>query len=235
MRKRMPYNNNMRNNNNMNRGNHRNNNNNRRPMRGGFDEDEMIHPRQRKHAQNMKEKYINQARDARINGDRVQAEYWLQHAEHYARILNAIDEMFAPATHGGEEGSDMGNDSQHSQGGESEQSGSHGHHQQQHGHAHDENDEMGQPAPQPQQSRQPRQPRRPYQGQSSDAGEQSPQSGEAGQSQPRSRGQWRQTREPRPDVAANHTAPTHAEPTEDLGLPLAAVLPAARMDEDHQE
>lgn len=210
MRKRMPYNN-MRNNNNMNRGNNRNNNM-RRPMRGGFD-DEEIHPRQRKHAQNMREKYLNQARDAQMGGDRVQAEYWLQHAEHYSRILNAINEMFAP-THpeGGEQGSnDMTGDetSEHAaspmmDGGEGGDS------------------QSGQPPQRPY-----RQPRRPYQGQQQ--GEGSGQDGQQGQ--PRGRGQWRQPRERRPE----HGAGGDTEPQDDLALPLASVLPAARMDDDEPQ
>ncbi len=206
MRKRMPYNN-MRNNNNMNRGNR--NNNMRRPMRGGFD-DEEIHPRQRKHAQNMREKYLNQARDAQMGGDRVQAEYWLQHAEHYSRILNAINEMFAP-THpeGGEHGA--GADMAADEGGE---------------HAAAPMMDGGEGADgQPGQQQRPfRQPRRPYQGQQ--------QQGEGGQDgqqgQPRGRGQWRQPRERRPEQAPAE----HAAPQEELALPLASVLPAARMDDD---
>jgi hypothetical protein len=201
----MPYNN-MRNN--MNRGNNRNNNM-RRPMRGGFD-DEEIHPRQRKHAQNMREKYLNQARDAQINGDRVQAEYWLQHAEHYSRILNAINELFAP-THpqAGEEGADVA--SEEAMSGDMAAPFSEG-----------EDPDANIPAPQA--PRQHRQPRRPYQGQQ-EGGSQGAQDGQPG----RGRGQWRQPREPR---HADVVAPEATAPQDDLALPLAAVLPAARLEED---
>lgn len=46
--------------------------------------------RQKKHATTQKEKYQNMARDAQGNGDRVQAEYYLQHVEHYERTLQEI-------------------------------------------------------------------------------------------------------------------------------------------------
>lgn len=199
MRKRMPYNN-MRNNN-MNRGN-RGGGQMRRPMRGGFD-DEEIHPRQRKHAQNMREKYLNQARDAQINGDRVQAEYWLQHAEHYSRILNAINEMFAPTPQGGDDASgENGDDTGH----EAHGGGTGG----------VEGDDASDSAHTP---RQQRQPRRAYQGQQQEGGQEQGQRG--------GRGQWRQPRERRPEPANAEGAPA-----EDMALPLAAVLPAARMDDE---
>ena len=35
------------------------------------------------------EKYVQLARDAQVSGDRVAAESYLQHAEHYYRVLNA--------------------------------------------------------------------------------------------------------------------------------------------------
>ncbi|KAA0676555.1 DUF4167 domain-containing protein [Roseomonas genomospecies 6] len=38
------------------------------------------------------EKYLALARDASSSGDRVQAENYLQHAEHYFRIINQIQE-----------------------------------------------------------------------------------------------------------------------------------------------
>lgn len=38
------------------------------------------------------EKYLTLARDAASSGDRVQAENYLQHAEHYFRIINQIQE-----------------------------------------------------------------------------------------------------------------------------------------------
>jgi hypothetical protein len=38
-------------------------------------------------AQHVAEKYMNLARDAQSSGDRVMAENYLQHAEHYNRII----------------------------------------------------------------------------------------------------------------------------------------------------
>jgi predicted ATPase len=43
------------------------------------------------------EKYVTLARDASSTGDRVAAENYLQHAEHYTRIVNAMNERAAEA------------------------------------------------------------------------------------------------------------------------------------------
>jgi len=43
--------------------------------------------RQRGNAAQLLEKYKNMARDAQLAGDRVQAEYYLQFADHYYRVL----------------------------------------------------------------------------------------------------------------------------------------------------
>lgn len=43
--------------------------------------------RQRGNAAQLLEKYKNMARDAQLAGDRVQAEYYLQFADHYFRVL----------------------------------------------------------------------------------------------------------------------------------------------------
>lgn len=45
-------------------------------------------------AQNIAEKYMTLARDATSSGDRVMAENYLQHAEHYNRIIAAAQAMF---------------------------------------------------------------------------------------------------------------------------------------------
>ncbi|CAN7656810.1 DUF4167 domain-containing protein [Rhizobium sp. LjRoot254] len=45
-------------------------------------------------AQHIAEKYMNLARDATSSGDRVMAENYLQHAEHYNRIIAAAQAMF---------------------------------------------------------------------------------------------------------------------------------------------
>jgi hypothetical protein len=44
--------------------------------------------RSRGNAAQLLEKYKSMARDAQLQGDRVQSEYWLQFAEHYYRLLN---------------------------------------------------------------------------------------------------------------------------------------------------
>jgi len=44
--------------------------------------------RSRGNAAQLLEKYKSMARDAQLQGDRVQSEYWLQFADHYYRVLN---------------------------------------------------------------------------------------------------------------------------------------------------
>jgi hypothetical protein len=51
--------------------------------------------RQKHHATQMREKYQNMARDAQSNGDRVDAEYYLQHVDHYVRVLTDISAIEA--------------------------------------------------------------------------------------------------------------------------------------------
>lgn len=46
-------------------------------------------------AQEAKEKYLNMAKDAVAYGDRVTAEYYYQHADHYHRVMRAIEEEIA--------------------------------------------------------------------------------------------------------------------------------------------
>ncbi len=46
-------------------------------------------------AQQLFEKYLQLGRDATSGGDRVMAESYFQHAEHYFRILNAINQAAA--------------------------------------------------------------------------------------------------------------------------------------------
>lgn len=57
--------------------------------RGGSNDGQNL-TRQKHHATQMREKYMNHARDAQNNGDRVDVEYYLQHVEHYNRVLNDI-------------------------------------------------------------------------------------------------------------------------------------------------
>ena len=76
------------NNNNRRRG--RNNNNNNRQQqnnRSGFDYNNSIDNRARGNASQMLEKYKKLASDAQFNDDRVNAEYHLQFADHYFRVL----------------------------------------------------------------------------------------------------------------------------------------------------
>lgn len=78
--------NNNRGNNNRRRG--RGNNNNR-PQGGGQQQQQLnrIDSRARGNAPQLLEKYRKLAQDAHLNGDRVQAEYYLQFADHYFRVL----------------------------------------------------------------------------------------------------------------------------------------------------
>jgi len=54
-------------------------------------------------AAHVAEKYMSLARDALASGDLVTAESYLQHAEHYNRIIMAAQQQFAPQ-HGGQQG-----------------------------------------------------------------------------------------------------------------------------------
>lgn len=65
-------------------------NNNRAPSggnRGGFDYQNRVDNRARGNASQMLEKYKKLAHDAQMNGDRVNAEYYFQFADHYFRVL----------------------------------------------------------------------------------------------------------------------------------------------------
>jgi hypothetical protein len=55
--------------------------------RGGGDNGNRIDNRARGNAAQLLEKYRNMARDAQLAGDRVNAEYYLQFADHYFRVL----------------------------------------------------------------------------------------------------------------------------------------------------
>ena len=72
--------------------NNRNNNNNRRRGRGnrqqqGGGNQNRIDSRARGNAPQLLDKYKKLAQDAQHNGDRVQAEYYLQFADHYFRVI----------------------------------------------------------------------------------------------------------------------------------------------------
>ena len=63
-----------------------NNNNRNQGNRGGVDRDNRIDNRARGNAAQMLEKYKKMAQDAQVNGDRVNAEYYHQFADHYFRV-----------------------------------------------------------------------------------------------------------------------------------------------------
>ncbi|MFN5630879.1 MAG: DUF4167 domain-containing protein, partial [Sphingomonadales bacterium] len=64
------------------RGNNRAQSNNR----NGYDHQNRVDNRARGNAAQMLEKYKKLAQDAQLNGDRVQAEYYHQFADHYFRV-----------------------------------------------------------------------------------------------------------------------------------------------------
>ena len=109
------------NNNSNNRGNNNSNSNNRRRGRsnrpngggGGGQQLNRIDSRARGNAPQLLEKYRKLAQDSHLNGDRVQAEYYLQFADHYFRVTAdsrvRTDEQRARPNErweGGEEGDD---------------------------------------------------------------------------------------------------------------------------------
>jgi len=57
------------------------------PGNGGGQQVNRIDSRARGNAPQLLEKYRKQAQDAHLNGDRVQAEYYLQFADHYFRVI----------------------------------------------------------------------------------------------------------------------------------------------------
>ena len=71
--------------------NNRNNNNRRRGRsnrnQGGANSGNRIDSRARGNAPQLLDKYKKLAQDAQHNGDRVQAEYYLQFADHYFRVI----------------------------------------------------------------------------------------------------------------------------------------------------
>jgi hypothetical protein len=83
----MNTNNRQQNNNNRRRGRNNNNNRQQNNNRSGFDYNNQIDNRARGNAAQMLEKYKKMAQDAQFIGDRVNAEYHLQFADHYFRVL----------------------------------------------------------------------------------------------------------------------------------------------------
>lgn len=68
------------------RGRGRNNNRNNNRGGGGIDRENRIDNRARGNAAQMLDKYKKMAHDAQVNDDRVNAEYYLQFADHYFRV-----------------------------------------------------------------------------------------------------------------------------------------------------
>ncbi len=64
-----------------------NNNRTQNNNRNGYDNQNRIDNRARGNAAQMLEKYKKMAQDTQLNGDRVQAEYYHQFADHYFRVL----------------------------------------------------------------------------------------------------------------------------------------------------
>lgn len=87
LRKTNPLNNNRGNNNNNRRRGRGNNNGGGRPQGGGNQQVNRIDSRARGNAPQLLEKYRKLAHDAHLNGDRVTAEYYLQFADHYFRVI----------------------------------------------------------------------------------------------------------------------------------------------------
>lgn len=54
-------------------------------------------------AQQLFEKYLQLGRDSTSSGDRVMAESYFQHAEHYFRILGAMNQASQPNNQGGQQ------------------------------------------------------------------------------------------------------------------------------------
>jgi hypothetical protein len=64
----------------------------KKPMRGpSQDNGGTVDVRMRGNIHQMHEKYLSLARDATSSGDRVSAENYFQHAEHYYRVLSQIN------------------------------------------------------------------------------------------------------------------------------------------------
>ena len=59
-------------------------------------------------AQQLFEKYLQLGRDATSGGDRVMAESYFQHAEHYFRILNAMNQVVQQTQGGAPQGQQTG-------------------------------------------------------------------------------------------------------------------------------
>ncbi|MEP0222536.1 MAG: DUF4167 domain-containing protein [Marinomonas sp.] len=101
-------------NNNRNNNRRRGRGNNNRNQNGGGNQMNRIDSRARGNAPQLLDKYKKLAQDAQHHGDRVQAEYYLQFADHYQRVIadnKALqDEARAKRNEGREAGGEEGRD-----------------------------------------------------------------------------------------------------------------------------
>lgn len=107
--------------NNNNRGNNRRRGRGNRQSGGGGQQLNRIDSRARGNAPQLLEKYRKLAQDAHLNGDRVQAEYYLQFADHYFRViadtrLRQEEQRSRPQGERWQEGAEDGDDSNEFQG-----------------------------------------------------------------------------------------------------------------------
>ena len=99
------------------RGRNRNNSGKRPQGRGGNYDPNM--GRSRGNAQQLMDKYLSLARDAASQGDRIAAENYFQHADHYYRIVHARNEQQEARRRANDQGGgDASNDPIPVQGGE---------------------------------------------------------------------------------------------------------------------
>ncbi len=105
---------------NNNRNNRRRGRGNRNNQSGGGNQLNRIDSRARGNAPQLLDKYKKLAQDAQHNGDRVQAEYYLQFADHYFRVIAdnkaRQDEARAKRNEGREPSGEEGEDAEDSEG-----------------------------------------------------------------------------------------------------------------------
>lgn len=132
--------------------------------------------RQKHHATQQHGKYSDLARNAQINGDRVDVEYYLQHVDHYTRILTDIAAIEAERHAQQREsqiipgGPNDPNAQQHHQDAGQQEPQGHEQPQSQAGESHQGGEEQQQADGQQQQPPRPRQPRRQHHQEPSDNG-----------------------------------------------------------------
>lgn len=130
------FNNNNRNNNNRryNNNNRNGGNNNNRRFSGSNIDDESanISPQQRRNFENKRDQYLMKAKEALSAGDKVEAENWFQHADHYFRMAN----LGLPPRQDRQQYDNNGQQNQHY----NQQHGHHNNHHDNHGGQHQQGD-----------------------------------------------------------------------------------------------